>query len=659
MHRSGSSAITKGLEVMGVELGTQLMPATADNQKGYFEDIEINQFNTRLLKTKGLDWNTLTPIKTDDFQGDHFSPFKEEATDILERKLLTDAVLGIKDPRLCRLLPFWMEIFDDLKLEVSYVIILRNPENIAASLISRDAIPRVKSLYLWLEHMIPVFRETRNCSRAILDYDNLIAKPERTIKALAKKLGLEKAIDQAVLSSYAKDFIDPGLRHHQTTSDPEQAFTPKGVERLSFLLADSRNRKNAFISAKFYAEIEAIEQDYRDRSDLLQYIDTLDAIILRDHYQRVDLEANIETLSESLDKKTSSLKSKNKTLSTHNAQIRDFKNTLKEKDDQLSNLGLSLSGRDAQVEDLDLQVTDRDSQIDGLNLQVADRDSQIEVLNLLMAEHKAEIAALTDLSAKQDSAIKASKASLDKFEIDIKLVEKQKRDTEHEIQKLQLFMESVVSDTENFSLQLDQIRSSLFWKLSFLSRKFWHTIEFLFAAKKTRFHLIPNNETERLSIANNAWRSTGTDPFFKLVPTSGQMRIGWVRVKSRIQYQSPEKSLKLYLDCGLGTNEDSSYRIPVLPGGNIDELVFLPQNLRSLRWDPMQKEGEFKQAPIVFIHHAWLRRKIRMLRRVISTLTSAPKSKKAEAGLSWKLIFGDLNQAYVAAGKVIISRDHD
>ena len=73
----------------------------------------------------------------------------------------------------------------------------------------------------------------------------------------------------------------------------------------------------------------------------------------------------------------------------------------------------------------------------------------------------------------------------------------------------------------------------------------------------------------------------------------------------------------------------------------------------------MQKEGEFKQAPIVFIHHAWLRRKIRMLRRVISTLTSAPKSKKAEAGLSWKLIFGDLNQAYVAAGKVIISRDHD
>ena len=242
MHRSGSSAITKGLDVMGIELGTQLMPANVHNELGYFEDIEINQLNIELLKTKNHDWNSLTPIKSDEFQGEQFTPIRNKAIAALRNKLENVDVFGIKDPRLCRTLPFWMDIFSELNVTVSYVIILRNLEDIAASLFKRDAFPRVKSQYLWLQHMLPVFLETAGLDRTILDYDDLISDPEIVITWLANQLGLDKEIDQNKLVYFSKEFIDPKLRHHQLSRSQETEFTPKTIKKLSFLLSNTKKK---------------------------------------------------------------------------------------------------------------------------------------------------------------------------------------------------------------------------------------------------------------------------------------------------------------------------------------------------------------------------------------------------------------------------------
>jgi hypothetical protein len=701
MHRSGSSAITKGLEVMGVELGTHLMPADVNNVTGYFEDIEINQLNIELLKTSGHDWNTLAPIKPDDFQSEQFSPFKTRATAVLKSKLKSSSLVGIKDPRLCRLLPFWMEIFADLNLKVSYVIILRNPDNIAASLFKRDSIPRVKSLYLWLEHMLPAFEETEGLDRTVLDYDELIANPELAVETLAKQLGLEKTINQQKFESFSADFIDPNLRHHQVTSNPEKEFTPKIIKRLSSLLADTRKRKDSFNSVKFNTEIKRIDKEYRDRSDLLLYIDTLDSIVLRDHHHRIDIEAEVNLLSDSLAEKKNSLKSQKQTLAKRNLQIRDFKKLIKEQDELLTSLKSSMTDLETETEGLKISVADRETEIAALKLSAADRMTEIEALKLSainrkadieelkfsLADREAEIEVLKVSLTDGDSNIKALGGLLDKREAEIEVlevsltdrdsnikalgelldkrkttimqIEIQKRNSEIQINKLNQFIESTVSDTENLSLKLEEIESSLFWKLSFLSRKFWRIVESMFAAKKERFHLIPLNELNRIRIADNRWESTGTDPFFRLVPTSGQMPSGWVEIRTSIQTNSTESSLKLYLDCGQGLNEGSSYTIPVLSRGAVNELVFLPRNLQSLRWDPMQKKGEFRQAPILFVHKTWITRKAQMIKRVISVLTTTSADSRKENNFSWKLIFGKLNKAYETAGKVIIShRNH-
>jgi hypothetical protein len=62
MHRSGTSAITRALEVLGVNVGTNLLPPVdGDNAKGFFEDVEINSLNVEILRALGALSRGLTP----------------------------------------------------------------------------------------------------------------------------------------------------------------------------------------------------------------------------------------------------------------------------------------------------------------------------------------------------------------------------------------------------------------------------------------------------------------------------------------------------------------------------------------------------------------------------------------------------------------------
>ena len=60
MHRSGTSLTTRALQVLGVDLGEHLIPPIdGDNDKGFWEDIDINDFDNALLERVGASWDRL------------------------------------------------------------------------------------------------------------------------------------------------------------------------------------------------------------------------------------------------------------------------------------------------------------------------------------------------------------------------------------------------------------------------------------------------------------------------------------------------------------------------------------------------------------------------------------------------------------------------
>src|SRR6267154_212556 len=124
MHRSGTSAVTRALRIMGVNLGERLMPGLATtNDKGFFEDIDLNNLNERMLRAVGSEWHFAAPLTFNEIEQLQDSDFCIEAIDLLKDKSANTSIFGFKDPRIAKLLPFWQHVFSHCRFRVSYLLV--------------------------------------------------------------------------------------------------------------------------------------------------------------------------------------------------------------------------------------------------------------------------------------------------------------------------------------------------------------------------------------------------------------------------------------------------------------------------------------------------------------------------------------------------------
>lgn len=212
MHRSGTSVITRGLQVMGVELGERLMPAiTGNNEKGFWEDIDLYALDAEMLGALNSDWHHLAPIEPGDVAVLRNKNYFLRAVELLRQKVGSAPVFGFKDPRVAKLLPFWKEVFDHCQFNMNYVLALRHPLSVAKSLAKRDGMAAEQGYLLWLGHVIESLIGSADSKRILVDYDRLMQSPDAELMRISKCLGLE--IDPAEQLSYKTQFLDNELRH--------------------------------------------------------------------------------------------------------------------------------------------------------------------------------------------------------------------------------------------------------------------------------------------------------------------------------------------------------------------------------------------------------------------------------------------------------------
>jgi hypothetical protein len=110
MHRTGTSAITRGLTAIGVELGDDLLPPNVDNPKGFWENRAIVDLDERLLTSLGHSWSShgVCAVAPSVLVQDHSLFF--EAVQLIRASTSRYPLWGFKDPRSARLLPFWQAI---------------------------------------------------------------------------------------------------------------------------------------------------------------------------------------------------------------------------------------------------------------------------------------------------------------------------------------------------------------------------------------------------------------------------------------------------------------------------------------------------------------------------------------------------------------------
>lgn len=212
MHRSGTSAVAGSLARLGVALGQQLLAAGEDNRKGYFEHEEAVRLDDALLDALDRRWDDPRPLPDDWLATEAAQAAGDAIARLLADEFAGMPLLGFKDPRFCRLLPLWKAALRRAGIEPCVLLVVRHPFEVAASLRRRNGFAPALSQALWLGHMLAAERDSRDCRRAVVAYDDLLGQPEAVLQRAVAELGLSDRLVTAPLTRLT-GFVSAEERH--------------------------------------------------------------------------------------------------------------------------------------------------------------------------------------------------------------------------------------------------------------------------------------------------------------------------------------------------------------------------------------------------------------------------------------------------------------
>lgn len=213
MHRSGTSALAGLLHSLGVSMGKSLLEAEEINPKGFFENRNVYYFNELSLlpnlRTSAFDLK----LPKAEFEAKKWDErLFLEAKNIIENDYMDLQLFGLKDPRISILLPFWSDVLDSLDIKSYYIIIVRSPFEVVASLRKIYDISVDEGYLIWINYYLSIFLHSSGKSRHIILFDNLVKVTGKVIDEMLIFLDIECGADTI---DRAARFIDDRLRHNK------------------------------------------------------------------------------------------------------------------------------------------------------------------------------------------------------------------------------------------------------------------------------------------------------------------------------------------------------------------------------------------------------------------------------------------------------------
>ncbi|HEX2581534.1 MAG TPA: hypothetical protein VHL08_06105 [Dongiaceae bacterium] len=190
MHRSGTSALARSLNIWGCDISTDLMEGNQHNPQGYWESHGFSDLNEQILRSLGSGWYGVTPLPEAFFHSAEAGRYRQEIIARLEQSFAASSLFVIKDPRLSLLLPLWRQAMEEFGAQPRIVIAVRNPSEVVRSLGRRDGFIEEYSLLLWIRYMVEAERHSRRCPRIFVPYTAHLQDWRATRQRIAEALSL-------------------------------------------------------------------------------------------------------------------------------------------------------------------------------------------------------------------------------------------------------------------------------------------------------------------------------------------------------------------------------------------------------------------------------------------------------------------------------------
>jgi GT2 family glycosyltransferase len=205
MHRSGTSAVTRIINLLGVPICREadLVPAAPSNPRGHWESASMVRVNDELLRRLGRAW--WCPPRLGQAWHQDSSAEAEIFTSIHPT---TQWVC--KDPRLCLTLPFWLQA---LRVRVIAILVIRSPMEIARSLKQRNGFYTELSIALWERYVHHALAGLGGIPTSVVRFDDLLNEPMETAVRLQAFLAEHGVASFVPAAGVIRDFVDPALNH--------------------------------------------------------------------------------------------------------------------------------------------------------------------------------------------------------------------------------------------------------------------------------------------------------------------------------------------------------------------------------------------------------------------------------------------------------------
>jgi hypothetical protein len=187
MHRSGTSATTRAINLLGVPLAREeeLIPPSRNNPTGFWEVSRLTEFNNRLLSSLGGS-SLGPPVLAEGWVADASLERLRGRGKRLFAAAHDAQSWAWKDPRNCITLPFWREALD---ARAVVVLVHRDPLAIARSLDARQGLSTAMALAAWERYLRSALANVRGLPVLLTPYPDLVEAPERWADEVGGFLG--------------------------------------------------------------------------------------------------------------------------------------------------------------------------------------------------------------------------------------------------------------------------------------------------------------------------------------------------------------------------------------------------------------------------------------------------------------------------------------
>jgi hypothetical protein len=347
MHRGGTSALGGVINALGAAGPKTLLGADAHNPRGYFESSPIRNAHDEMLASADSCWHDWRQINPQWIHSKAAEQHRQKIKALLIDEFGDEPLIFIKDPRICRFVPFMSSILAELNIGPVAFLAVRNPLEVASSLKRRDDFPLPKALLLWLRHVLEAEYHSRHMPRCFLPYERFLIDWRYHIDRAAEKTGVIWPAHSDPPDVKIEQFLTLDLHHERSTLEdmrthPSVASLVRTTyDILSAMAADGENR------------------DLRDRLDLVRTkfdegCDLFGAALAAEELTAAQLRHELDTRAAAVEQ-----------LRQENAKLAAF--------------SLDVSGspaeRDALVRAKNELIAERDALVRAHNIAIGERDA--------------------------------------------------------------------------------------------------------------------------------------------------------------------------------------------------------------------------------------------------------------------------------------------